>query len=177
VARHDRGRGWKGYGGLNPVIWQFTSTGRWGNRASGAPNYMDWNAYKGDPGGLHRWFYDPMYDDPPLPAPSPTPIPPTPNGDDDMGSSTASVRFQGQLHTFMRAADGQLGHIWFDEADGWHQQNLGGALVDAPSAAVTADGKRLDVVARGEDDAVWQTWFVVDENVGWHPWQRVADWP
>lgn len=70
-AGGDQGRGWRGYGGLTPVLWQFTSSGRWGNRYSGVANHMDWNAYKGDAGGLHRWFYDPQYDDPPKPPPPP----------------------------------------------------------------------------------------------------------
>jgi lysozyme len=70
----DQGLGWQGYGGLTPVLWQYGSRVSFGNAA------MDMNAYKGDPGGLHRWFYDPAYEDRPVPPPPSPPSPPSPGG-------------------------------------------------------------------------------------------------
>jgi lysozyme len=70
----DNGSGWNGYGGLTPVLWQYGSRVSFGNAA------MDMNAYKGDPGGLHRWFYDPAYEDRPVPPPPSPPSPPSPGG-------------------------------------------------------------------------------------------------
>jgi hypothetical protein len=46
----DAGKGWQGFGGLEPVIWQFGSRISWGNKQ------MDHNALRGDASALHRWF-------------------------------------------------------------------------------------------------------------------------
>jgi GH25 family lysozyme M1 (1,4-beta-N-acetylmuramidase) len=46
----DYGPGWTGYGGLDPVFWQYTSQATWGNQR------VDFNAYLGNPGDLGRWF-------------------------------------------------------------------------------------------------------------------------
>jgi hypothetical protein len=46
----DDGPGWQGYGGLEPVLWQYTCQATWGNQA------VDFNAYKGDPAELAQWF-------------------------------------------------------------------------------------------------------------------------
>jgi hypothetical protein len=46
----DSGAGWTGYGGLDPIIWQFGSVVKFGNR------HMDHNACRADPADLERWF-------------------------------------------------------------------------------------------------------------------------
>lgn len=46
----DDGNGWQGFGGLDPVIWQF------GSRIAWNINHMDHNAFRGDAADLHRWF-------------------------------------------------------------------------------------------------------------------------
>lgn len=70
------GRGWKGYGGLDPVMWQFTSRCLWGDR------YMDHNAIRdSDVAQLDRWFKTwtppaaPIEEDPMLVAKTKEPVP------------------------------------------------------------------------------------------------------
>jgi GH25 family lysozyme M1 (1,4-beta-N-acetylmuramidase) len=46
----DYGPGWHGFGGLDPVIWQYTPQAAWGNQR------VDFNAYLGAPADLGRWF-------------------------------------------------------------------------------------------------------------------------
>jgi Glycosyl hydrolases family 25 len=46
----DAGKGWQGFGGLEPVIWQFGSQISWGSQ------HMDHNAFRGNAAALHRWF-------------------------------------------------------------------------------------------------------------------------
>jgi hypothetical protein len=46
----DDGNGWQGFGGLEPVIWQFGSRIAWGSQD------MDHNAFRGNAADLHRWF-------------------------------------------------------------------------------------------------------------------------
>jgi hypothetical protein len=46
----DAGKGWEGYGGLDPIIWQFGSAIKFGNR------HMDHNALRAKPADLSRWF-------------------------------------------------------------------------------------------------------------------------
>jgi hypothetical protein len=46
----DIGPGWTSYGGLIPVIWQFSCQTTWGNKQ------LDMNAYRGDPIFLSQWF-------------------------------------------------------------------------------------------------------------------------
>jgi Glycosyl hydrolases family 25 len=46
----DDGPGWAGYGGLDPILWQYSCQTTWGNRR------VDFNAYKGDPAELNQWF-------------------------------------------------------------------------------------------------------------------------
>lgn len=46
----DASPDWKGYGGLTPVLLQFSCQVTWGNKA------LDMNAYRGDPAVLNRWF-------------------------------------------------------------------------------------------------------------------------
>lgn len=56
------GRGWAGYGGLDPVMWQFSSNCKFGDR------HMDWNAIRdSDIAQLDRWFK--TWTPPPAPAP------------------------------------------------------------------------------------------------------------
>ena len=50
VRGGDAGAGWQGYGGLEPVLWQYTCQATWGNRA------VDFNAYAGDAAKLSTWF-------------------------------------------------------------------------------------------------------------------------
>src|SRR5262245_10318397 len=42
----DAGPGWTAFGGLTPVLWQFTDRATWGNKQ------LDMNAYRGDPAVL-----------------------------------------------------------------------------------------------------------------------------
>jgi hypothetical protein len=46
----DSGPGWATLGGLEPVVWQYTCQATWGNQQ------VDFNAYRGDPEDLDRWF-------------------------------------------------------------------------------------------------------------------------
>lgn len=45
----------------------------------------------------------------------------------------------------------------------------GGALASAPVAVASAEG-RIDVFARGSDDALWHRWF----DGQWYPWQSLG---
>jgi hypothetical protein len=47
----DTGPGWQGYGGLTPIIWQYTQQATWGNRSN-----IDFNAYVGKASDLGKWF-------------------------------------------------------------------------------------------------------------------------
>jgi lysozyme len=49
----DTSTRWNGYGGLDPVIWQFGSQVRWGDR------HMDMNVHRGPVEQLNRWFWTP----------------------------------------------------------------------------------------------------------------------
>jgi peptidoglycan hydrolase-like protein with peptidoglycan-binding domain len=46
----DASADWKAYGGLTPVLLQFSCQVTWGNKA------LDMNAYRGDPAVLGNWF-------------------------------------------------------------------------------------------------------------------------
>jgi hypothetical protein len=46
----DFGPGWVGYGGLEPVLWQYSHQAIWGNQQ------LDFNAFLGTPAELGRWF-------------------------------------------------------------------------------------------------------------------------
>jgi hypothetical protein len=50
VRGGDYGPGWTGYGGLDPVFWQYTSQATWGNQR------VDFNACLAAPSELGRWF-------------------------------------------------------------------------------------------------------------------------
>lgn len=69
----DTGSGWNGYGGLDPVLWQFGSQVAFGDQL------VDMNAYRGDPARLGDWLLTPAN----TPDPAPTPVP-EPTEDDDM---------------------------------------------------------------------------------------------
>jgi hypothetical protein len=107
-------------------------------------------------------------------ADPPPPPPPPPDGEDDM-AGIASVTWQGQQHIFMRAADGSLGHYFWDGA-AWQYQNHGGILTSSPSAVVSPDGNRVDVFGRGADDAIWQNTYAAGA-ADWDGWHKIADWP
>lgn len=69
-------------GGLRPVIWQYGSRIRWGDRP------MDMNAFRGTPAELARWFKMPpaAHPVPPKPSAPATTKPPAPSppGEDDV---------------------------------------------------------------------------------------------
>jgi hypothetical protein len=46
----DASPDWKAYGGLTPVLLQFSCQTTWGNKQ------LDMNAYRGDPAVLNKWF-------------------------------------------------------------------------------------------------------------------------
>jgi Glycosyl hydrolases family 25 len=66
----DNGNGWRGYGGLDPVIWQFGSRVSWGSQQ------MDHNACRSNAAELGRWFkvWKPQPDLPPVPPGKRIPI-------------------------------------------------------------------------------------------------------
>lgn len=81
AAGGDSGPGWDSYGGVTPLLWQFT------DRAADGGQRVDMNAYRGTVAQLAAAL------NPAAPAPAPAPAP-TPNPEDNMPAFS-----QGQLAT------------------------------------------------------------------------------
>jgi hypothetical protein len=85
-----------------------------------------------------------------------------------------------RLDVFVRGQDNALWHKWYDgNAGGWQGsgcpacwESLGGGITmaSAPSVASWGSG-RLDVFARGSDNALWHMWF---DASGWHGFERLG---
>jgi hypothetical protein len=75
-----------------------------------------------------------------------------------------------RLDAFVRGADGQLWHRWWDGTTwrGW--EPLGGLLYPGTGPGVAAWGPgRLDVFVTGSDRQLWHKWFDGHNWSGWEP--------
>ncbi|MDP9120278.1 MAG: hypothetical protein M3O15_02760 [Acidobacteriota bacterium] len=84
----------------------------------------------------------------------------------------------GNLHVFGRGVDDQLWHTYRSPGAGWSAwtgtaegiPNLPGGMASAPSVVAPAPG-RIDVVAQGNDNAVWHLYY----DQGWSPqWESLG---
>jgi hypothetical protein len=76
----------------------------------------------------------------------------------------------GRIDVFIRAADHDLAHKWFDGGHwsrGW--EDMGAAVTANPTVASEGPGQ-LDLFVVGGDQALWQRTF----NGGWSDWVRVG---
>src|SRR3954452_11630757 len=80
----------------------------------------------------------------------------------------------GNLHAFLVATDGRLYHAASTGRGAWRGfESLGGTLSPGPVAVGrTADG-RLDVFARGLDNALWHVWEIVPGGA-WSAWTSLG---
>ena len=69
---------------------------------------------------------------------------------------------------FFRGADGQLWMRWVGSTA--EAVPLGGQIIGEPDAT-TWGGGRIDVVARGTDNAVWHRWY---DGGNWGPWESLG---
>jgi hypothetical protein len=111
----DTGPGWAGYGGLEPVLWQYTCQATWGNRQ------IDFNAYRGNPADLAQWFTT-------WAAATPPP-PPLPEGIHDMLPMVGKYPNQG---VWVVSLDGGYTHKAIRNAD-WANSIIAGGAIDAKS--------------------------------------------
>jgi hypothetical protein len=131
-----------GYGGLDPVIWQFGSRVRWGNR------YMDMNAHRAPVAELGRLFWTPP------PPPPPPPLPPTEV--DEVITRDEAQMIAGEVWSRMLTTD-PSGVAWpADQMLGWLRRDVVslrmGLLADA----------RLDELAAKVASKVGSTASVAD---------------
>jgi hypothetical protein len=94
-------------------------------------------------------------------------------------SPTVTSWVSGRLDIFYVGNDGSLDHYWYqDTVGGWQsveslgQPAAGVSIVGAPGA-VSWGSSRIDVFARGSDNALWQKTYD-GTNGGWQPWVQVG---
>lgn len=76
------------------------------------------------------------------------------------GAPAVSSWGRNQLDVFVRGADGQLWHKYYDGRwSRWEGLDAGLALASSPAAAAWGPG-RLDVFARGADGNLWHNYLV-----------------
>jgi hypothetical protein len=93
---------------------------------------------------------------------------------------SVSSRGPGRLDVFVRGNNNILYHRWND-GGGWlpgggqwepleaPNPSTGSGMVSDPDA-VSWDSNRIDVFARGTDNAMWHKWWV--NGIGWYPWEK-----
>jgi hypothetical protein len=111
----DKGAGWAGLGGLEPVLWQYTCQATWGNKQ------IDFNAYRGAAADLAQWFT--------TWAAAPPPPPPLPEGIHDMLPMVGKYPNQG---VWVVSLDGGYTHKAIRNAD-WANAVVAGGAIDAKS--------------------------------------------
>jgi uncharacterized protein YkwD len=137
-----------------------------------APDGTAWNAVD---------FVSNACRDPEYPAPPPSGPNWAPTWEPLQGSLTSSPDASswgpGRLDVFVRGAGNQLYHRWHDGA-GWSPdyEPLGapnpptGYGITSDPTAVSWGSSRIDVFARGTDNALWHTWF----DGAWRGWESLG---
>lgn len=93
-------------------------------------------------------------------------------GSNVAGDPAISSQESGRLNLFYRGTDSALYHKYFSKASGWSNgttgawSNLGGTIASGPDAVSWGDG-RIDVVARGNDNAVYLKSYASGAWGGW----------
>lgn len=96
-------------------------------------------------------------------------------GDNDVNVPATVWTWGNRVDTFVRGDDGQLYHQWWTEDTQWTAwEPLGGQLAGSPWAQFSERFDRIDVFARGLDNAIWQiSW----KDNAWTGWFVTSEWP
>ena len=91
------------------------------------------------------------------------------NGLGDWGGRVLEIRIEGTSATVVTSGNTFRSFLglksdWFNIMSGW--EGLGGALTSGPDAA-SWGANRLDIVAKGTDDGIWQRWW---DGTAWGGW-------
>ena len=76
---------------------------------------------------------------------------------------------------FYIGSDNKLRHSWLapDTIDWSPEETLGGSLASDPAAVSWGSG-RIDVFARGTDNALKHLWYQAGTGAGWQPWESLG---
>lgn len=89
-------------------------------------------------------------------------------------SSPAAIkRYDGGIDLFVRGADNDVFHLYYNQTTGSvHATNLGGTMTSAPIAIASAQGDRMSVFARGADGSLMsRMWSAYNgSGGGWYNW-------
>lgn len=106
----DSAAGWSSYGGVKPLLYQFT------DKASDGGQPLDYNAFRGSLDQLKAYLQRPVQD---APAPDPSPPTPIPTEDDDMPAFATGEIKPGQGVVTMvcpppaNMGNAGWGNVWF----------------------------------------------------------------
>ncbi|MCW3001849.1 MAG: hypothetical protein JWQ20_1147 [Conexibacter sp.] len=151
-----------------PAVVRDPVTGRTDAFARGADGTL-WQAYWSGAGASQWHWYkttDGTADGPPL-ASAPTVV-----------RNPAT----GRIDVFVRGTDNALWQAYWSGTDAarWYWYKItdgaaaGPALASAPNATVNAATGRIDVFARGTDNALWQAYWSGVDASQWH-WYKITD--